>query len=92
MEELPLRKPEQGQEMQLFSSLTLSAYYARETHARALHWAKFSEKVHKPSLWINVINFELNVFDASISVLWSPSDPKISRNALIEVFKIIRYV
>ena len=53
-----------------------SAYYARETHARALHWAKFSEKVHKPSLWINVINFELNVFNVSILVPWSPLDPK----------------
>ena len=78
MEELPLRKPEQGQEMQLFSSLTLSAYYARETHARALHRAKFSEKVHKPSLGVNVINFELNVFNASILVPWSPSDSKKS--------------
>ena len=44
--------------------------------------AKFSEKVHKPSPGVNVINFELNVFNASIWVPWSPSDPKISRNAL----------
>ena len=31
--------------------------------------AKFAEKVHKPPLCINVINFELNWFDASI---WVP--------------------
>ena len=38
--------------------------------------AKFSEKVHKPPLWVNVITFELNALDASIWVPWSPSDPK----------------
>jgi hypothetical protein len=26
--------------------------------------AKFAEKVHKPPLWINVIDFELNGFNA----------------------------
>ena len=40
--------------------------------------AKFAEKVHKPPLWVNVINFELNGLDASIWVPWSPSDPKKS--------------
>ena len=40
--------------------------------------AKFSEKVHKPSLGVNAINFELTVFNASIWVPWSPSDPKKS--------------
>jgi hypothetical protein len=38
--------------------------------------AKFAKKVHKPPLWVNVMNFELNVFNASIWVPWSPSDPK----------------
>ena len=28
--------------------------------------AKFAEKVLKPPLWVNVINFELNGLDASI--------------------------
>ena len=54
--------------------------------------AKLFEKVHKPSFGINVIDFELNLFNASIWVPWSPSDPKISRDALIEVFKFLRYV
>ena len=43
----------------------------------------FYEKVYKPSLGVNVSNFELNVFNASVP--WSPSDPKINRDALIEV-------
>ena len=38
--------------------------------------AKFCEKVHKPSLGVNVNNFELNGFNALIWVPWSPSDPK----------------
>ena len=37
--------------------------------------AKFAEKVHKPPLWVNVINLELNGLDASIWIPWSPSDP-----------------
>ena len=53
--------------------------------------AKITEKVHKPALAVNVINFELNRFNASIWVPWSPSDTK-SYNALIKVFKFIRYV
>ena len=40
--------------------------------------ARFTEKVHKPPLGVNVINFELNWFNASIWVPWSPSDPKKS--------------
>jgi hypothetical protein len=51
--------------------------------------AKFSEKVHKPPLWVNVINFEINGLDTSTWFPWSPSDPKVI-NALIEVFKFIR--
>ena len=41
--------------------------------------AKFAKKVHIPPLRVNVINFELNGFNASIWVPWSPSDPKKSR-------------
>ena len=41
-------------------------------------WAKIAKKVHKPPLWVNVINFELNLHDASIWVPWSPSDTKKS--------------
>ena len=40
------------------------------------HSASFDEKIHKPPLRVNVINFELNGFNASIWVPWSPSDPK----------------
>ena len=53
--------------------------------AAAAQRAKFAEKVHKPPLWVNVINFELNGLDASIWVPWSPSK---SHDALI--FKFIR--
>ena len=50
---------------------------------------KLAEKVHKPPLLDNVINFDLKGLDASIWVHCSPSDPK-SHDALIEVFKFIR--
>ena len=49
--------------------------------------AKFAQKVHKPPLEVNVINFELNECNAFIWVPWSPSDPKklscIDRNIQI---------
>ena len=38
--------------------------------------AKFAKKAHKPPLSVNVLNFELNGFNASIWVPWSPSDPQ----------------
>ena len=37
--------------------------------ASAAQRAKFPEKVHKPLLWVNVIDFELNGLDALIWVL-----------------------
>ena len=43
--------------------------------------AKFAKKVHKPSLRVNVISFELNGFNAihiGVWVPWSPSDSKKS--------------
>ena len=49
-----------------------------KTEARASQRAKFAEKVHKPPLWVHVINFVLNGLDASIWIPWSPSDPKKS--------------
>ena len=57
----------------------------------AVQRAKLLKKVHKPPLRANAINLELNEFNASIWVPWSPSDPK-SWYALIEVFKFIGYV
>ena len=50
--------------------------------------AKIAEKVHKPPLRVNVINFELNSFNASILI---PQSVK-SYNSMIKVFKSIRYV
>ena len=55
---------------------------------RGAQRAKFAEKVHKPPLGVNVIDFELKGFNASI---WIPRTPK-SHDALIEVFKFIRCV
>ena len=49
---------------------------------------KFVEKVHKPPLRIYVINFELDGFNASMPVLQTPK----SCDAVIEIFKFIRYV
>ena len=51
--------------------------------------AKFAKKVHKPPLWVNVINFELIGLDASIWVPWSSSDPKKSlcTNRSIQIHK-----
>ena len=40
------------------------------------HRVKIGEKVHKPPLGINIINLELNGFDASIWVLQTPSESK----------------
>ena len=56
----------------------------------AAHSAKFTEKVHKPPLWVYVINFELNGLDASIWVPWSHSDPKKSwcTDKSIQIHKI----
>ena len=47
-------------------------------HRAAAQRAKFAWKVHKPPLWVNVINFEINGLDASMWVPWSPLDPKKS--------------
>ena len=38
--------------------------------------AKIAEKIHKPSLGVNAINFESNVFNAFIWVPRSPLDLK----------------
>ena len=50
--------------------------------------AKFAEKVQKPPLGFNVIRFELNGFNASIWVPWSPQIPT-SHDKLIKKFKFI---
>ena len=52
--------------------------------------AKIAEKVHKPTLTVNAINFELNGFNFSIWVSWSPSESK-SYNSMIKVFKVRRF-
>ena len=48
----------------------------------------FAEKVHKPPPVVNVINFELNGFNASIWSLVVPQTPQ-KWDALILVFKFI---
>ena len=48
--------------------------------------AKLAEKVHNPPLGVNVINFELNGFNAFMESLRHQED---IINALIEVFKFI---
>ena len=60
----------------LLNSLNTKSYtYGGIGDARdATQKAKIAEKVHKPPLAINVINFEINGFNASIWVLWSPSE------------------
>ena len=55
--------------------------------ATAAQRAKFAQKVHKLPLMVNIINFELNGFNASIWVPGNPSDPQklscIDRNVQI---------
>ena len=56
----------------------------------AAQWAKFTKKVHKPPLRINVINFELDGFKMhQYGSLGVPQTPK-SCDVLIEVFKFIK--
>ncbi len=51
--------------------------------------AKFARKVHKPSLGVNVINFESNEFNLSNLMSFSGvSQSSKSYNALMEVSKI----
>ena len=49
---------------------------------------KFAEKVQKPPLGFNFVKFELDGFNESIWVPWTPK----SCDAPIELFKFIRYV
>ena len=63
-------------------------YFLTRHPVTAAQRAKFAEKVHKPPLRGDAINFELNGFNASILV---PQTPKTC-DELIEVFKFIRYV
>ena len=56
-------------------------YYCLPPPSHIFGWcaaqrAKFAEKVKKPPLGIIVINFELNGFNASLCVPWSPSEYK----------------
>ena len=42
----------------------------------AAPWARAENFVKKPPLIVNVTNLELNGFNASMQVSWSPLDPK----------------
>ena len=67
-----------------------SSLRSQQQAADAAQRAKFAEKVHKPPLWVNVINFELNGLDASIMVPLKSHRPQKSHDALIKIFKFIR--
>ena len=71
--------------VRLKNQILKSFFYPKSIHL-VDHWislqmhatqrAKIAEKVHKPPLAINIINFELKGFNAFIWVPWSPSDIK----------------
>ena len=44
--------------------------------AIAAQWAKFAKKVHKPPLRVDIINLELNGFNASIWVRFESLRPQ----------------
>ena len=78
-----------------FSQLCAALRCRRAAHCcgfsrRAAQRAKIAEKVHKPPLVVNVINFELNGFNASLWVPWSPSESKkvYSNDRSIQILKI----
>ena len=50
--------------------------------------AKFIEKVHKPPLWVNVVDFELNGFNASLGVSLTPK----SHDALITIYSSLVFL
>ena len=51
------------------SNVLQNAFFAKQaTHSGGAQCAKIAEKVHKPPLGVNVINFELNGFNAFIWV------------------------
>ena len=69
-----------------FSYVHIISPYIDRIHYRAgTQRARFTKKVHKPPLGVNVIDFELN---GSLGI---SKTPKI-HDALIEVFKLIRCV
>ena len=59
-------------------SLQQPRYAAPASPRCSTQWAKFAKKVHKRTLGVNIINFELDWFNASIWVPWDPSDSKKS--------------
>ena len=52
--------------LEMFSELTVCLSLGSDRPPRDPQRAKFAEKVHKPPLGVNVINFKLNWFNASI--------------------------
>ena len=80
----------------MITTYLLTMYYLRYSHIWAPKYvaqrAKFVEKVHKPPLRVNVINFELNGLKMhQYGSLGLPQTPQ-KCDALIEVFQFIRYV
>ena len=52
-------------------------YILIATNSQAL-WARITQNVKKPSLTVNLINFEFFGFNVSIWIPWSPFVPKKS--------------
>ena len=53
--------------------------------------AMIAQNVKKPSLTVNVINFDFFGFNVSIWVSWSPLGPK-KYDTLVESFRFTRYL
>ena len=58
-------------------SVHMPLFNAIDENASASQRAKFTEKVHKPPLGVNVISFELNGCNVSIWSLGVPQTPKM---------------
>ena len=64
---------------------------AQSVYNAAAHWARSENFIKEPPLIANVTNLELNVLMHPCGSLEVHQTPK-SHNALIDVFKFIRYV
>ena len=59
-------------------SETSSTTVADAAIRRLVLWAKIAQNVKKPSLTVNVIDFDFFGFNVSMWVLWNPLGPKKS--------------
>ena len=66
----------QFEEAERTGAIALSRDHLSSFCSTGAQRAKIAEKVHKPPLEVNDINFKINGLNAFIWVPWSPSDPK----------------